>query len=421
MTKPVLSAYIDTSEFADLIDLELRAPLYQILSIVDSLYSTQITGRNLHETENAKYKEIINLLYKCADYLSSESASKLREQVQRIENGIYDLAVIDISTSDGITVVLVFGKVISSTDSKKYYSAALGTEDTRFYSLIADYKKFISENTQKFELVEKSELNRLTNLNNSFKCVNAIKFAGYINKDHLPFSLFYSGGKKQHLSSLTNAVLFTNLYFERYKLISQKLADLIIDDDGNTENPEPSMSEKILTLWLWGHDTGHFLSNDNLRDNVESDNEYLYEVLHELRSDIFSLYLLKYTCEQLLFIDQGKVYSVFVAEMLRYIRRGEFINQPDSVSAFVVFKYMIYKHALVIEEGSNEIVLNFAKFGKLIDELMSFCINIFATGDFLLADDLLSILKMKRDFSNLDDQLLLDLTFTDIAVNIKIV
>ncbi|NIU88374.1 MAG: hypothetical protein GWN56_14220 [Nitrosopumilaceae archaeon] len=420
MTKPVFSADIDSSEFAELIDLELRAPLFQILSIVDSLYSAQTTVQGLHETEIAKYKEIIALLYKCSDYLTSENASKLKGQIQRIENGIFDLATIDISISEDTTVVLVFGKVISSSDSKKYYSAVLGTEDARFYSLIADYKKFISENAQKIKLVEESEINKLINLDNSFKCVNAIKFAGYINKDHMPFSLFYSGGKKQQLSSLSNAILFTNLYFERYRLISQKLADLIIDDIGTAENPDPSMSEKILVLWLWGHDAGHFLSNDNLIDNVKSDDKYLYEVLHELRSDIFSLYLLKYTCEQLLLINNEDVYSVFAAEMLRYIRRGDFVNQPDSVSALMVFKYMIYKRALIIKEGSNKIVFNLTGFGKLIDELMSTCINIFTAGDFLQADELLSILSMQRDFNNLDDKLMLDLTCTDVAVNIKI-
>ncbi len=328
-----LSAVLDSSEYTHTIDVNLKKHLYKILHVVDSLYSLQRSDANLHGLENYLYKEIINLLNTCTEFLPAKSSAKLKAQIKSIEKGIYDIEPIELTTSNKNSVYLMLGKIISSEDSKKYYSAVLGIEDERFYRLIEDYKKEIQVNCGKLPLINKSEIDNIASLNNSFKCMNAIKLSGYINKKYIPFSLFFSGGPRMELSSLSNTVLFTNIYIQRFRIISESIGRQLILPENVIEQLDSDFIGQILVLWLWGHDVGHFLTEDNLKFNISDKNKYMYEVAHELRSDIFSLYLLKQLCGGFLNIKRDLVYQVFVMEMFRYIRRGDFENQPDSVSA----------------------------------------------------------------------------------------
>ena len=94
--------------------------------------------------------------------------------------------------------------------------------------------------------------------------------------------------------------------------------------------------------------------------------EYTYEVLHELRSDLFSLYLLKQiVCDDHL-ITRQLIFQIYAFEMFRYMRRGEFEKRPDSASAYLIFRYMQVEGALNIDSAANKVVFNYEKFGTVI-------------------------------------------------------
>ena len=416
-----LSAVLDSSEYAHTIDVNLKKHLYKILHVVDSLYSLQRSDANLGGLENYLYKEIISLLNNCTEFLPAKSSAKLKAQIKSIEKGIYDIEPIELTTSNKNSVYLMLGKIISSEDSKKYYSAVLGIEDKRFYRLIEDYKKEIQVNCGKLPLINKSEIDNIASLNNSFKCMNAIKLSGYINKKHIPFSLFFSGGAKQDLSSLSNTVLFTNIYIQRFRIISESIGRQLIHTGNVIEQSDSDLIEQILVLWLWGHDVGHFLKEDNLKFNISDKNKYMYEVAHELRSDIFSLYLLKQLCGGFLNTKRDLLYQVFVMEMFRYIRRSDFKNQPDSVSAYLIYRYMQYKNVLLVDPASNSVILNYAKFGKIIDEFLIVALDLFKSGLFKNVESFLDMLKVDCDFEKIENNLELDLSFNEIPSFINII
>jgi len=421
MKDHTLSAVLDNSNSIQSLDINLKQHLYKVLDIIDSLYSLQRSNTGLIGLENYFYKEIIRLFNDCIEFLPIDSSFKLKDQIKSIENGIYDLASIELATSDKNTIYLILGKIFSSEQSKKYYSAVLGVEDKRFYKLIGKYKKDISNNSDKVSLIKESEIANFVNLNNTFKCMNVVKLSGYINEKHIPFSLFFSGGKKQELSSLSNTILFTNIYLQRFRIISESIGRELIDSNMLTEKSDYNIIEKVLVLWLWGHDIGHFLKEDNLKYNISEDNKYVYEVLHEVRSDIFSLYLLKQFCEDSLNIKKEIVYLVFVEEMFRYIRRGDFENQPDSVSAYLIFRSMLDNKALEIDLDSNKVVLNYATFDKLIDDLLILILDLFRNGLFENVGSLLSELKINYDFEELEKNIELDLSFNNIPSFINII
>jgi hypothetical protein len=421
MKDHTLSAVLDGSKDADSLDLNLKKYLYKILDVVDSLYALQRSDTNLQGLENYLYKEIINLLKNCTEFLPADSSLKLKAQIKSIENGIYDLAPIEIETSDKNSVYLILGKIVCPENSKKYYSAVLGIEDKSFYRLIEDYKKEISANCDNLSLISKSEISNLASLCNSFQCMNAVKLSGFVNKKHIPFSLFFSGGAKQQLSSLSNTILFTNIYIQRFKIISESLGRELIDPDNLVKQSDCNITEQILALWLWGHDIGHFLKEDNFKNNICGENKYTYEVVHELRSDIFSLYLLKQLCGQFLDIKKELVYQVFVMEMFRYIRRGGFEHQPDSVSAYLIFRFMLYKNVVSIDPVSNKIVLNYPEFGNMIDEILIAALDLFKSGLFKNVDTLLATLKIDYGFEKIEHNLELDLSFNNIAAFVKVI
>ena len=174
-------------------------------------------------------------------------------------------------------------------------------------------------------------------------------------------------------------------------------------------------------LWLWGHDVGHFLKEDNLKFNISDKNKYMYEVAHELRSDIFSLYLLKQLCGGFLNTKRDLVYQVFVMEMFRYIRRSEFKNQPDCVSAYLIFRFMLYKNVVLVDPVSNSVILNYAKFDKIIDEFLIVALDLFKSGLFKNVESFLDMLKVDCDFEKIENNLELDLSFNEIPSFINII
>lgn len=416
-----LNAIIDSSIYTDSLDLNLKNKLYKILDIVNSLYALQMSDTHLQGTETYKYKEIIDLLKSSTEYLPNKGSAKLNAQIKNIENGIYDLAAVEIETSEIAPYYLIIGKIVSQQDSQRYYSAVLSVEDSRFCGLIDDYKKEISLNYSRLSLVDMTELDHIEGLSNSFKCMIALRLSGFINKKHIPFSLFYSGKDKEQLSSLSNTVLFTNIYAKRFEAISENLGKKVIAPNIYIELTDRKLVEKILVLWLWGHDMGHFLKTDNFKNKNSKENKYAYDVVHELRSDVFSLYILKQLCGHFFGIKKELVYQVFVMEMLRYMRRADFYNQPDSVSACLIYRYMLYNTALSLHPGSNNIVLNYEEFGKMIDELLMVTLDFFKLGSFKEVFKFLSMLNIDGDFTNIEQNLELDLSLSDIPEFIKII
>ncbi|NIP37869.1 MAG: hypothetical protein GWM89_02170 [Candidatus Dadabacteria bacterium] len=421
MNAPTLSADIDGSKYSRFIDAALLARMYEVLDVIDSLYDLQKSGAVLYQMENQKYNEIIALLYSLCELLPEKNSVFLKSQIKGIENGIYDLAALEIPVSDKNIVYLIFGKIVSSKDSKRYYSAALGIEEGKFYDLLAGYKKVISQNADNLKLINSSQLNYIAHQSNPFKCINAIKFSGFINKGHIPFSLFYSGGGRQQLSSLSNAVLFVNIYFERFNLISWELGKEYIDSRNMTKNIRPDVLRQILILWMWGHDAGHFIKEDNLKHKVSEHYGYLYEVLHELRSDIFSLYLLKELSGQFLDIKKQQVHEIFAVEMLRYIRMADFKSKPDSVSAYLVFMFMLHKRAISLDLNKNKVVLKFEEFGKIIDELLSICLGLFKKSSFEDAEKFLNMFSTDSGFEHIEKNMRLSLTSSEIPQYIKLI
>jgi len=136
-----------------------------------------------------------------------------------------------------------------------------------------------------------------------------------------------------------------------------------------------------LILWLRGHDLGHFFGEDKLRGKLsEMDKNYL--ILHELKSDLISLYNMRFLREDLLkggLMD--KAYVISISEMLRYIRRGNFYLYPDSASAYLTYRYLRESGSLVLDSKIKGIKIDFMKLERDIEDFTMMLLKLFRDGD----------------------------------------
>jgi hypothetical protein len=159
------------------------------------------------------------------------------------------------------------------------------------------------------------------------------------------------------------------------------IAKQLLDGYSLIEGLEYKKIGELLLIWLRGHDIGHFCGEDNL-GKVMTQHEREYLILHELKSDLISLNIMRYLTDSLLEGESLlKAYLVCIAEMLRYIRRGRFHNYPDSASAFLTYSYFKEHGSIVFNAKSNKFEIDTKKLETDIEEMTFTLLELFAAGD----------------------------------------
>jgi hypothetical protein len=170
---------------------------------------------------------------------------------------------------------------------------------------------------------------------------------------------------------------------------------------------------KLLLVWLRGHDVGHFIGEDNLGDTMsEFDTDYM--ILHELKSDMIALYSFGLFSNDLL--NNGlleKIYYLSVAEMLRYIRRGNILMHPDSASAYLAWRYFERSGAIKYDPGYEKFKIDLALFEDAVSEFTEELLSIFSEGDAERAR------KLVKCFGSLETTNKTDLSPRDSSENLR--
>ncbi len=159
------------------------------------------------------------------------------------------------------------------------------------------------------------------------------------------------------------------------------IAQKLLDGYSVIEGLDYNQIGKLLLIWLRGHDLGHFCGEDNLSKVMDQhDREYL--ILHELKSDLISLYMMRHIADGLLVGESlSKAYLVALAEMLRYIRRGRFYSYPDSGSAFLAYSYLMESGSTVFNARANKFEIDEKRLEAAIQEMTFTLLELFAEGD----------------------------------------
>lgn len=408
MKSYLLSGVIDTRHYLAEYDSDLIQRLFEVLKIIDSLYNLENDHNNLINIESYLYGEIIRLLRSCACFLDKCQKDFFLSRIDSIENGLFDIEPIELHIENKSKLILLFGKVCAPC-GKKSYSGALGVEDNSFEQLLSQYKMGVLKMKDNPGSLKRKYLERIHNINTKFRCMNAARFSGYLNRMHLPISIFFSGGGHESRSALSNTYLFTNIYFDRYNIISEKLGGEFIAGYKDSTVIDDNSIHTVLVLWLWGHDIGHFVVDDNFPKKLDESDRYIYEIFHELWSDLFSLYLLKRLTVDFTGIGEETICLVFLSEMLRYIRKGGFMMYPDSASAIITYRCLIGRKILIIDKSSGIIRIDYSKFYIMIDELLQEVGTLFSGGEVSELKKYMSSSGIRSNFSNSDEIIGIDM------------
>ncbi len=359
------------------------------LGMIDELYSMQLGGRVAGAITRAQecraWNGIVEALSGCAETLPEQARAAFEESLQALKGGIYDLYPVSVVGGDECRggIELILGKVfLSSGGGEGYYSGAAGVSNSEFERLIRDYDDHMPLFAQRLEELSETCKINVPDVIPELRCLDIFSLAGGLNTEHKPICVFFSGGPKENVSSLSNMTVFINLYRSRFKEITEKIAGRYI---AGAERMLSELSDedtaRLLLTWLRGHDVGHFFGEDNLGSSMsEFDMDYM--ILHELKSDFISLYNLGHLDSALLGgrrLEQA--YLVAISEMLRYIRRGGIYKHPDSGSAYLTYCALKGAGALIYDKTSKMLSYDTVLFEKAVKECTATLLELFSNGD----------------------------------------
>lgn len=355
------------------------------LDYIDQL--TQRGGQDplIINVENDYYEKIISTLKEGISELGEKEKKRLNRKLDDMTGGIYDLDSVNFTSPESS---LIIGKIFSAQRSyQKRYCAAFGLVNREANGMLEEYDKIAEEVYKEFPFIPENKKESFDENKANIRCIDVLRFAGDFNLIYKPISLFYTGTKSRELPVQSKVALFTNIYTKRYEHVSEQLGRNFIYDFYSSDDVSREEINKILVYWLRGHDLGHFFGRDvlgkNLKDilsKTKEDNRRVYYLLHELKSDIISLYIFKNRLNKLLGdVDLKNVYLVFISELFRYIRRGHLLHYADGGSAYLAYKYFL-KSGAIKQNYNNKIDLVPEKLSADIDTLCEELIDIFEEG-----------------------------------------
>jgi len=350
-----------------------------VLLNIGSLYELQLQKDLSVSVENGIWREIPHRLRSAQ--IPQNQQERYEEQISNLEKGIYDLYPIIVLSNQGETN-LIIGKIFASEgDRVSYYSGVAGVVNNNYNEVINRFDSRLDELANKLLPETVGQNQSLKNKAPVIKCLDVFSLAGGLDVSHKPICVFFSGESPENISSLSNMTVFLNLYSERFRALTIELGKRYLVDNSLLEKLSDSEISMLLLIWLRGHDVGHFIGQDNLSDNMsEFDKDYM--MLHELKSDMIALYSFKLFSDDLL--GNGmleKIYYLSVAEMLRYIRRGNILQHPDSASAYIAWRYFENQGALKYDLHHEGFVLDTSAMENAVSKITEELLKIFKDGD----------------------------------------
>lgn len=363
----------------------------EALEYVEALYHLQNSNERSLSLENSIFQKIIGTLKRGGLYLSGEEKLDLENQTNLMSQGIYDLFPITLKHKGKDYMDLIIGKIFSlDKDNRRCYSGVVGLVNKSFDNLIELYDSKLDFFAGKLPLSAHNNNYSIKKSAPLMRCIDVFSLAGGLNTRHKPICVFFSSGSVGNISTLSKLTVFTNIYVHRFQLISKDIARRYMVDYPVIESLDCEDIAKLLLIWLRGHDLGHFYGKDCLGKSMpELDKDYL--ILHELKSDMVSLYNLRYLKDDLLkdgFL--AKAYVVSIAEMFRYIRRGRFHNYPDTASAFLAYSYLKENSSITFNSKERRFKVDFDKLETDIENLTRELFKIFAEGNVSHARELVN-------------------------------
>lgn len=366
------------------INEDLKVKIVEAVNTVDLLYGIQTvnadSGINL---ENYFYSLLKDKISAISCFLNKEGRCILNGRLALLSKGEFDIIDIPFITGEG-EAELLFGKIISpERQFRKLYAAAAGVPSDLYNTEVSKYDESFFSDYSGEQFFREAIGNQQSLPSTDFSCMDVMCLGGEMNRKNKPVSVFYSGDKTSQRSAQSKVTLFTNLYFTRFDLISARIGSKYIEGFKEVLSLESETRNTILLYWLRGHDLCHSVGADNLGRNM-TEERFKYYSLHELKSDILSLYYLirfRSSLKSLSGVGESSILYIFVSEALRYARRGNPGIIPDTTSALMALSYLERCSVLNYSRDGEKMYLDK---DRIIENLEGLCLELlelFRKGD----------------------------------------
>ncbi len=322
----------------------LLPSINELASLGDALHAIQMLDGRFHNAPTARVllQQSADLLLLMADALSGSVAEVLRlRAASLLGEGHAEVAIAQVEADDDPLVLLCGPLSTWNGKSKHYLHGVVASVPVKHLNaLIARADSFLAANLRSLQVllgVSALELGSVP----PFVVTDLIACGGEANTYPKQFAYFLPEDEGVKGAARMKSVVYANLYQTRFHRVSLPLAEeTLVPFQLNDLTPYRSLRD--LLLWFRGHDIGHSFrlpeTNYECLQSVGLENMWM---LQEALADVMGyLMVTKGPWWHAFQLDPAECGAVFLAELLRYIRRGP-TWFPDSGAGFIELSYLL--------------------------------------------------------------------------------
>lgn len=378
----------------------LLPDIYTLAALADSLRALQaIDGRFLDEqVASALLKRSAALLKKIADALPGPTAQVLRMRADGLlANDHTEAALRQIDAPDH-PLVLLCGPICSWRNKTKgtLHGVVASSPINRLNMLIQQADSLIESIERHFQTILAEPTLKVGSVP-PFVVTQLFACGGEPNTFPKHFSYFLPEDEGVKYAPKKKTVVYANLYYHRFCGVSRQLAgEMLVPAEPVAFTPEQCMRD--LLLWFRGHDIGHsFVLPETEYRRLRPLKMETSVMLQEAIADVMGfLMTVRAPWQNTFQTNAAESGSVFLAEMLRYIRRG-LAWFPDSRAAFFELSHLLASGSVSLVEDGTKIFWEPDRFYAGMVELAKDLVNIVLRADLSLAERLLADHTMRAD------------------------
>jgi len=335
-----------------------------------------------------------NYLMKAADYINeiidlieNESLKKyLKSQSEAFINNDYDKALIDWLQIKNNKIVCLLGPYECYDDKylgyKSSYSAFIGVKNDEYNDKINMFLELIDVIQDKFPIPH-HYIKRTNIPHSSIEVIDLIYFDADA-RSPIPTTAFnLPNSEKIRTEYGSKKIILYNILFSKYNSVFTSIAKIILN-----ENDFNKLNFDSFINFIFFHEISHELGIGLIEDDNGEKREpvyflkNLYAIIEEAKADVMSIFSLIYFTKQGLISDSSfsNICLTYLINLIRLLRFGS--DNAHGLASHIQLVYLINENVFIMENESSHIMIDFHKFEKSIEKLLTIILTLIGESDY---------------------------------------
>lgn len=338
-----------------------------------------------------KYKKYLtkaaDYIDKILDLIQNETLKKyLKSQSEAFINNDYDKALIDWLQIKHNKIVCLLGPYECYDDKflgyKSSFSAFIGVKNEDYNNKINMFLNLIDIIHDKFPIPQ----HYIKKTNIPFSSIEVIDLI-YFDADArspIPTTAFNLPNSEIIRSQYgSKKIILHNILSCKYDSVFIPIAQIILN-----ENDFNKLNFDSFVNFIFFHEISHELGIGLVEDDKGEKKEpvyflkNLYAIIEEAKADVMGVYSLIYFIKQGLISDStfSNICLTYLINLLRLLRFGS--DNAHGLASHIQLVYLINESVFIMENESNHIMIDFHKFEKSIEKLLTVILTLIGESDY---------------------------------------